>query len=64
MSRTKLVLTALAAALVTSTGVYASEADEAIGADIKCAWKDTTGFCPAACDCNRYECPCVVITAD
>lgn len=51
----------------TATQAYAMYAEEeaAVGLfGIRTAWKDADGFCPAGCDASKYNCPCVIITAD
>lgn len=57
------------AILVTcgASGMYANEImiDDELGraaaTDIKAAWKDADGWCPAGCDASKYKCPCAVI---
>ena len=58
-------LAVVAASATAAKTVYATMMEEGAeaAADIKSAWKDTSGFCPAACDASQYKCPCVVITS-
>lgn len=66
MKKIKLLTLVLAAIATVASGVYAYEDEVPIdeGGDIKAAWKDSNGFCPAGCDAGKYDCPCVIITAE
>lgn len=63
MTRKLLIaLAVFAASTAAAKSVYATMEEPA--ADVKSAWKDSNGFCPAGCDASKYDCPCVIITAE